>query len=827
MLQGESCYFEAPYLRPDGKEVLWNIELKPAYDDNGDLNGYITLGTDITKYKQAEYELKTHREYLQKLVDIRTEELKSTISKAEEESARSQAIIDSMGDGVSIQDRDFRIIYQNQVTKGMFGGHVGEYCYKTYKGRDSLCEGCPFTMVFEDGRIHKKEGKVNVSNRVMHTEITASPLRDKAGKVIAVVEIIRDVTERKAGDELLRQTYERLRTILDASPAAIIGLDPDGVVTMWNKSAERIFGWSEQEAVGRLHPIIPEDRTGEFKNLLGKIFCGQFIPGTEVRRRRKDGSPIDIMICAGPMHDAAGGPTSALSIITDVTEIKKTERALKLAHAELQQLFDTAADGIVVIDKEFRIVRVNNTLLNLFGFERNDILEGKCKDIFPCSSLCDTRDCPMSRIFAGEKDVEIEIEKSRGSGVAFPFVIKASPFRNPDGDLLGIVANIRDLSERKKMENMLFKAKNLESIGLLAGGIAHDFNNLLQGLFGYISMAKMNLDFKEKARAMLEQAEKALNMSINLTTQLLTFSKGGKPVVKKITLRPVLENSARFALSGSNSDFNIEIAEDLWHVSADEGQLGQVIQNIILNGSEAMPDGGRIEISARNVKIHKGDSNVLPPGGKFVVLTIRDSGKGIPAEDLSRIFDPYFTTKQKGSGLGLTTSYSIIKNHGGIIEVASGINEGSTFTIYLPASDATDEDPPMPFVSKTARKAKILVMDDEEIIRDVLKGMIEGLGHTVESASNGQEAVNKFKQAQNSGAPFDAVILDLTVKGGMGGEQTIRSLMEMDPGIKAIVSSGYGEGPVLSNYQSYGFSAILKKPFLSAALEKTLNSLVG
>ena len=402
-----------------------------------------------------------------------------------------------------------------------------------------------------------------------------------------------------------------------------------------------------------------------------------------------------------------------------------------------------------------------------------------------------------------------------------------------EGRVVALIGTLQDITEekcaeehRRKLEEQLQQAHKLESLGVLAGGIAHDFNNLLQGVFGYISMAKLSLDQREKTLAMLEQAEKALTMSVNLATQLLTFSKGGKPVRKSISLLPVIENAVKFSLSGSRSDYRFTADKDLRHVEADEGQIGQVIQNIVLNANEAMPDGGTVEISAKNTDIPKGNKPLLPEGGKFVQIVIKDSGMGIPEQYLSRIFDPYFSSKQKGSGLGLATSYSIVRNHGGVIEVSSEPNKGSTFSICLPSAEAGEEEA-RTSVPAVDRKGKILLMDDEEMVRAVAMEMIDALGHEAMCAADGDDAIEKFRQAGESGMPFDIVILDLTVKGGMGGEQTIRKLLEIDPHVRAIVSSGYADTPVVSDYRSYGFAAFLNKPYRIDALRDSLNALLG
>jgi len=368
------------------------------------------------------------------------------------------------------------------------------------------------------------------------------------------------------------------------------------------------------------------------------------------------------------------------------------------------------------------------------------------------------------------------------------------------------------------------KTQKIESIGTLAGGIAHDFNNLLQGVFGYISMAKLTYDQKEKSLAMLEQAEKALHQSVNLTSQLLTFSKGGKPLKKVIDLRPVIENAVKFALSGSRATAELQFADDLRPADADAGQIGQVVQNLVLNADQAMPEGGAVRISVGNAPVTGLPHNLA--AGNYVMMIIRDSGVGIPQQYLKKIFDPYFTTKEKGSGLGLATSYSIVKNHGGALEVASDIGKGSTFTVYLPASERAVAATVSPAHAACVRSCRVLVMDDEEMVRKVTYQLLTGLGHEVELAGHGEEAISKYRQAMESGRPFDIVILDLTIRGGMGGAETMQKLREIDPGVKAIVSSGYSDDDVVANYRANGFAAFLKKPYDLTGLQATLNELL-
>ncbi len=503
--------------------------------------------------------------------------------------------------------------------------------------------------------------------------------------------------------------------------------------------------------------------------------------------------------------------------------------ALRRSEEFTRSILDNVSEAILLIDRDYRILTANRSYCAWAGAPLGDIVGRHCYAVShgfarPCYEQ--GLDCAVRRAFetGGHHTVLYKSEDASGKST---FVEKrAFPVKDAAGAVISVIETIHNVSERHLLEEERLRTQKLEAIGTLAGGIAHDFNNLLQGVFGYMSMAKMNLDRRETAAAMLEQAEKALGMSVNLTTQLLTFAKGGRPVKKCIALLPVIENAAKFALSGSSFDCRIQIEEGLWCAEADEGQMGQVIQNIVLNASEAMPGGGTVKISAVNMDIPAGERPSMPEGGKFVRIVIEDKGVGIPGKYLTQIFDPYFSTKQKGSGLGLATSYSIIRNHGGVIDVASEPDRGTIFSIFVPAC-APGEALSQPAESAVQRAGRILVMDDEEMVRLVAKEMLESLGHEVETVEDGDEAIASFLDARKSGKSFDAVILDLTVKGGMGGEMTLRKMQEIDPDVRAVVSTGYADNHIVAGFRSYGFAAFLNKPYRIDALKDCLSALLG
>ncbi len=384
----------------------------------------------------------------------------------------------------------------------------------------------------------------------------------------------------------------------------------------------------------------------------------------------------------------------------------------------------------------------------------------------------------------------------------------------------------KEMVERARTEDELLKARRLESIGLLAGGIAHDFNNLLTAIVGNISLSKMFVNPEEKVFKRLNEAEKASMRARDLTQQLLTFSKGGAPIKRTASIAELLIDSASFALSGSNVKCEFALPEDLWSVEIDEGQISQVVNNVIINADHAMTEGGMVRVKAENTVLD--DKIGLPlNAGHYVKISIEDQGTGIPEEHLPKIFDPYFTTKAKGSGLGLTTCYSIIKRHEGLITVESKVGAGTTFYIYLPASPRKTSGEKNVSEGPIHGTGRILVMDDEEIIREVAGKMLSHLGYQVDCAADGLEAIQLYIKAKSEGRPYSAVIIDLTIPGGMGGKEAIQRLLEIDPAIRAIVSSGYSHGPIMSEYRKFGFCSVVAKPYKVEDLSRAVHEAVS
>ena len=373
-----------------------------------------------------------------------------------------------------------------------------------------------------------------------------------------------------------------------------------------------------------------------------------------------------------------------------------------------------------------------------------------------------------------------------------------------------------EITQREQVEEELLRARKLESLGVLAGGIAHDFNNFLTVVQGNLELARLRLNSNEQVQGILEQIGTACQRAVFLSSQLLTFAKGGAPVRRVASIAKLLMDAVHLARAGAQTSIEVTIAQDLLSAEVDAGQIGQVLHNILLNARQAMPEGGIIEVRAENLL-----SGEPPGAGPRVRITVMDYGCGIPPDVLPRIFDPYFTTKRGGTGLGLATSYAIVAKHGGNLAVKSQPGVGSTFTIDLPASDKRAEPEAPPTVALLqAGTGRLLIMDDEEGLRNLLAKVLIKLGYDVQTARDGAEAIALCEDARAAGRGFDAVMLDLTVSGGMGGIETAAKLKELDPALKLIVSSGYSDSPVMSDFRKYGFDDVVPKPWALAEVSE-------
>ncbi len=504
----------------------------------------------------------------------------------------------------------------------------------------------------------------------------------------------------------------------------------------------------------------------------------------------------------------------------------------KQAEERLAVTLTSIGDGVITTDTEGCVVMVNRVAEEITGWTRAEARGRQLDEVFrvfqyqsgesgenPAEVVLRTgetfKDQAKGDVILGRDGSQIRISNS------------AAPILDEKGEMLGVVLVFRDITAQMRMEEELMKGQKMESLGVLAGGIAHDFNNILSGVLLKAQLAQRAMKKGNDPSRFLSSIEDATHTATGLTQQLLTFAKGGAPIRSTVSLKQLVEESSTFALRGSGTICKFDIPDDLWAAHVDTGQISQVVNNLIINAEEAMPDGGTISIRAENVEIPENARIAGLEPGPYVKTSVTDGGSGIAADDLPRIFDPYFTKKERGSGLGLTSTYSIIKRHQGQITVQSEPALGTTFTFYLPASSK-------PIVEKEAKQqelfsggGRVLVMDDELIIRESLGELLGELGYEAEFASDGKQAVASYKNAFSSGRPFDSVIMDLTIPGGMGGKEVIKELLVFDPEVTAIVSSGYSKDPVMANYQEYGFSAVLAKPLRLEEVARVVNDTVN
>ncbi len=517
-----------------------------------------------------------------------------------------------------------------------------------------------------------------------------------------------------------------------------------------------------------------------------------------------------------------------MEIAVDITEQKYTEMALADEKERLAVTLRSIGDGVITTDTEGNIDLINMVAERLTGWRQPEAKGKKLTDVFNIINEKTRQPCesPVEKVMSTGQVVGLAnhtVLVAR-DGREMTIADSGAPIRDRENHIIGVVLVFRDVTEAMLLEEQAVKSKKLESIGVLAGGIAHDFNNMLAAILGNINLSLTDKSLSSKTMRRLAEAEKAALRAKGLTQQLLTFSKGGEPVKQTESISEIVRDSANFILHGSEVVCRYNIQEDLWLTEVDKGQISQVIQNLILNAKQAMPAGGAIAVSCENVASLPVDIP-LPHDSSYIKIAIKDSGIGITKEKLDKIFDPYFTTKEEGSGLGLAITHSIILKHNGHISVQSISGEGTTFTIFLPATEV-DRGPQVLAEKATedqVKSANILVMDDDEQIREMSREMISSLGHQVILVKDGEEAIHTYEKYRSQKDRIDIVIMDLTVPGGMGGKEAVQKIIKMDPQAKIIVTSGYSNDSILANYQDYGFCAAIVKPFLLTELSQALH----
>ncbi len=639
------------------------------------------------------------------------------------------------------------------------------------------------------------------------------------------------ISQQQQVEQSLRNSEEKFKTLADTSPTAIFIHQCETFVYA-NPAGCNISGYTFDELLQmKFWELIHPDIREQVKLAGQRRESGREIPARyEIKILTKQGKLKWLDFSAATI-EFRGKPAIIGSVI-DITNRKQAEQALMAEKERLAVTLSSIGDGVMATDISGKITLMNHAAKQITGWTSDTAL-GQNLAVVLSVITKNENESPVDLLHQLEDADQHNYRQEQISilsrdGEEKIIAASTAPISGQHGKAIGSIVVIRDITEKVRLRREMETNQKLESIGLLAGGIAHDFNNLLTAIYGNISLAKMFPHNQEKVSHYLEKTEQSLSQAQGLTQQLLTFARGGSPVKQLVAIGPLLHEVAKFSLRGSNTDVEINIATDLWSASVDTGQFGQIINNLATNASQAMPNGGRLTIKAENIILSPAELPVESNNDHFIKITLADQGVGISPEHLSKIFDPYFTTKRTGSGLGLATVFSIIKNHNGLINVESELDTGTTFTIHLPATRTTPatETEHITKINQTIA-GKILIMDDEEVVRETCGEMLIVMGHTVDYAENGQEALNKYQQALKEQQPFDLVIMDLTIPGGIGGKEAIQLLLEIDPEAKAIVSSGYSHDDVMANFHDYGFLGVVAKPYILDSFARVIQEILA
>ena len=788
------------------------------------------------------------------------------LDERNEAESRYHQLFDQTPIGVLYFGHDLRITHCNQrfceIIQSPSAALIGLDMKQLRDTR--LLPGLRRALAGEDGAYFGPY-HTTTSDKDLWVEVLSGPVRDAAGEVIGGIATVEDITARHRTEVMSETEKELLAMITRNEPLSDIldHLVLDMESLMPSSLCSILFLDDEGKHLLRgVAPNLPEEYVALVDHFpVGPTNCSC---GTAVYENRMVITPdvmtdplwdayrdvaarFDLRACwSKPIHSSHGGILGTFAVyhrvvhVPSESEIALLERAGYVAgiaiersrHADelsrernlLRTLIENLSDVIFIKDRRHYYLAANAAAARFLGVGNEGALLGKTDyDLFPQATASISHRIE-ERVLAGSPDINQESTIINDAGDTTILSFSRMPLKNESGEMIGLVVIGRNVTDQHHIEEERIKTQKLESLGLLAGGIAHDFNNILTAVLGNVSMIKQSADGALPENVdLINEAEQAIVRARELTQQLLTFAKGGLPVKRPANVGQIVAEAARFAVRGSASRLEMHTAADAWAANIDSGQISQVVQNLVLNADQAMPHGGTIDVSVSNIELRPGNRYSLPQGC-YVVVSVRDHGVGIPERNRNKIFDPYFTTKPSGNGLGLTTSFSIIKKHGGNISVNSVAGKGSEFSFLLPAM------PTHVLVEAEAggspagtQHARILLMDDEEAILKISSRMLERSGFQVSISHHGQEAVMLYKEAFEHGTPFDLVILDLTIPGGMGGKETFEQLKEIDPSVKAIVSSGYSMDEIMSRHEMFGFIGIVTKPYHRDDLINAIN----
>lgn len=737
---------------------------------------------------------------------------------------------------------------KRQWFKSKLGMEVAEtprevaFCAYTIHGREVLV----VNDALKDSRFAKNPLVVGPPNARFYA---GAPLVAPGECVIGTLAVLdrvpRDITaEQRLSLQLLAEqvvselemrrrterTVEALRGVVQACPLAIIAMERDGKILMCNESAEAMFGFSQQEMIGKPVPYVPPEQQASFNELSERLKKGEILRNVETKRIRKDGVVIDVAISAAPLRKTSGEVVGFMAVMDEITERKRSNESLQRSLSLLRATLESTADGLMAVDRQGRIVMFNRRLADMWGISQEIIESGDMNRVIERAAV-QLRDPEhflekIRRYVSGAKIDDADVLHFKDGRIFERF----SAAQVVNGETVGRVFSYRDMTRRIQLEEQLRQAQKMEAIGQLAGGIAHDFNNLLNVIVGYTALLQARIGDDPVLSGHAEQVMKAADRATALTRQLLVFSRKQVMQTEVLDLNRVVTELAKMLprLLGEDIELVVRPGENLGSVRADPGQVEQVLMNLAINARDAMPQGGLLEITTQNTTFDREISGVQAPRpGDYVVVSVRDTGEGMSDEVRAHIFEPFFTTKQpgKGTGLGLATVYAIVRQSGGFIEVDSNPEHGSVFRVYLPRvdRDICSERPAEELADRTAGGETILVVEDESSLRELMAHVLNRWGYKVIEAQDGSTALGCLQEYEG---PLDLLITDVVMPGMRGWEVTER-ISRVRPGVKVLYISGYADDLVHGRKANLEGAAFLQKPFTPDALVKKVREVLA
>ena len=851
---------EIEMLNREGKRVLLELDIFQMVDNNGEIIGIRGLARDVTERKLAEKALRgseaRFRSLVQNSMDITAvlgpDGIISYISPS------SLRLLGYAPEGELVGRNLFSFLHPEDIprVRSTFDRLVqdptstaapefrlkcadGHYAYYEGVGTNLLAEPSVAGLVINARDISERKRSEEVLGRRDEILEAVSLVSERLIRGASWEENIQDVIETLGeatqvhrtriyemleGDHGSKNVYLRYEWVLPSAGGGIGPRGPDG----FDLRKMGLSKWEDTLLIGGVVQTNQADLHYPGRGLLESqgiqsILVVPILAGYElwgyidledmVRERSWTSIEIDAL-------------RAATSILGSAILRERASRDLEMEKERLAVTLRSIADGVITTDINGDIVLMNNAAEEMLGHSQAEVEGQPVRRVFRLVKDARSSDAnPVYRVLKTGQRVDMESHVILGREQARTTIEdSAAPIRDRSGKVIGAVLVFRDVTGRKAMEEELVKSQRLDSVGVLAGGIAHDFNNIMTSILGNIALAKSWCQPGDRIMDKLRETEKATLRARDLTQQLLTFSKGGAPIRQAASIAEVLHDTIDFSLSGSNVLPHDVLPADLWAVNIDPGQISQVLDNLIANSKDAMPDGGTLEITAQNVVLQEGDHPAVGTG-RYVRLSMHDQGVGIPSENISKIFEPYFTTKSKGAGLGLAVVYSVIAKHEGHIDVESEVGKGTTFHILLPATSEEGVRRKEGKESIIRGEGRVLLMDDEEFILDVTGEVLRTLGYQVELARDGEEAIRMYEAARTEGRGYDAVIMDLTIPGGMGGKEAIKELLKIDPRVKAIVSSGYSSDATMADHRKFGFSGVIPKPYKIEDLSRIMSEI--